>query len=72
MQLKKATENSDVPEMLSPLPGMDLAATPPPKSGSALDTACTAFALVCTLVSVVMIGLVTWMIYANLSLVQDL
>ncbi len=71
MQLKKATGGTgDVPEMLSPIPGMDLGATPPPKSGSALGKVFTALALMCTLATIAMLGLVTWMIWSSLSIIQ--
>ena len=71
MKLKKATEGMDVPETLAPIPGMDLAAAPEAAAPSGAAKVMSAIALVCTLASIVMLGLVAWMMYANLELIQD-
>ena len=70
MKLKKANEGMDVPETLAPIPGMDLgSASAAAPSGA--SKVMSALALVCTLASIAVLGLVTWMIYANLELVQN-
>ena len=70
MKLKKANEGMDVPETLAPVPGMDFGAVPE-AAPSGASKVMSAIALVCTLASIAMLGLVTWMIYANLDIVQN-
>ena len=68
MKLKKANEGMDVPETLAPIPGMEFGAAPAPSGASKVASA---IALVCTLASIAMLGLVAWMLYMNLELIQD-
>ena len=70
MKLKKANEGMDVPETLAPIPGMDLGAAPA-AAPSGMAKVASAIALVCTLASIAMLGLVAWMMYMNLELIQD-
>ena len=72
MQLKKASEtaSAEIPETLAPIPGMDLGAAPA-AAPSGMAKVASAIALVCTLASIAMLGLVAWMMYMNLELIQD-
>jgi len=73
MQLKKASEtaSAEIPETLAPIPGVDLGAIATADQPSGASKVAAAIALVCTLASIAMLGLVTWMLYMNLELIQD-
>ena len=73
MQLKKASEtaSADIPETLAPIPGVDLGAIATAGQPSGGSKVAAAIALICTLASIAMLGLVTWMIYSNLDSIQN-
>ena len=73
MKLKKSTDaaSAAMPETLAPLPGVDLGAMATADQPSGMSKIAAALALVCTLASIVMLGLVAWMMYMNLELIQD-
>ena len=73
MQLKKAsdTASAEIPETLAPLPGVDLGAMATADQPSGMSKVAAALALVCTLASIAMLGLVAWMMYMNLELIKD-
>ena len=73
MKLKKSTDaaSAAMPETLAPLPGVDLGAMATAEQPSGMSKIAAALALVCTLASIVMLGLVAWMMYMNLELIQD-
>ena len=73
MKLKKSTDTASaaMPETLAPLPGVDLGAMATADQPSGMSKIAAALALVCTLASIVMLGLVAWMMYMNLELIQD-
>ena len=73
MKLKKSTDTASaaMPETLAPLPGVDLGAMTTADQPSGMSKIAAALALVCTLASIVMLGLVAWMMYMNLELIQD-
>ena len=73
MKLKKSadTASAAMPETLAPLPGVDLGAMATADQPSGMSKIAAALALVCTLASIVMLGLVAWMMYMNLELIQD-
>ena len=73
MKLKKSTDTASaaMPETLAPLPGVDLGAMAAADQPSGMSKIAAALALVCTLASIVMLGLVAWMMYMNLELIQD-
>ena len=68
MKLKKA-ESSDVPEMLSPIPGMELGAAP---AANASDGNVGAMVAVFGAVgAIALLGLVTWMIYSHIEYIRN-
>ena len=73
MKLKKSTDTASaaMPETLAPLPGVDLGAMATADQPSGMSKIAAALARVCTRASVVMLGLVAWMMYMNLELIQD-
>ena len=70
MKLKKA-ESADVPEMLAPIPGMELGAVPPAGNGSSNGGVGAMIAVFGAVGAIALLGLVTWMIYSHIAYLEN-